>query len=69
MTDQLGAAIVRDAVDREVIAFGGEAIFLGKIDADYRTAVEQKIDGWPKSDDDWYPTIRNELKRLKAENR
>ena len=66
VTDELGAALIRAAIDREISAFGGRNILLDKIDAAYRTAAERKIDGYPKSDDGWHPLIRNELKRLRS---
>jgi hypothetical protein len=69
ITDELGAIIVRDAIDREVIAFGSRKTLLDKIDAAYRTAADKKIDGYPRRDDDWPLPIRNELIRLRAGHR
>jgi hypothetical protein len=69
ITDELAAALIRDAIDREISAFGGRNRLLDKIDAAYRTAADKRIDGYPKSDDGWHPLIRNELKRLRSEHR
>ena len=66
ITDELGAALIREATNREIRAFGGRKRLLEKIDAAYKAAADKKMDGYPKNDDGWHPLIRDELKRLRS---